>query len=102
MALNVVLVPKPGEKWRMCIVFRDLNKACPRDYYSLPRIDQLVDSTSGCELPSMMDASQGTLDNALLEKTKKGQPHHLRRHILLRGHALQAKKRKNHLPKAGG
>ncbi|KAL0414908.1 UNVERIFIED_CONTAM: Retrovirus-related Pol polyprotein from transposon [Sesamum radiatum] len=56
---NVVLVPKPGGKWRMCIDFRDLNKACPKDFYPLPRIDQLLDSTSGCELLSMMDASQG-------------------------------------------
>ncbi|KAL0445687.1 UNVERIFIED_CONTAM: Pro-Pol polyprotein [Sesamum latifolium] len=56
---NVVLVPKPGGKWRMCIDFRDLNKACPKDFYPLPRIDQLVDSTSGCDLLSMMDASQG-------------------------------------------
>ncbi|KAL0373513.1 UNVERIFIED_CONTAM: hypothetical protein Sradi_3267000 [Sesamum radiatum] len=43
----------------MCVNFRDLNKACPSDYYPLPRIDQLVNSTSGCELLSMMDASQG-------------------------------------------
>ncbi|KAL0411597.1 UNVERIFIED_CONTAM: Pro-Pol polyprotein [Sesamum latifolium] len=56
---NVVLVAKPEEKWRMCIDFRDLNKACPKDCYPLARIDQLVDSTSGCELLSMMDASQG-------------------------------------------
>ncbi|KAL0411005.1 UNVERIFIED_CONTAM: Pro-Pol polyprotein [Sesamum latifolium] len=56
---NVVLVPKPGGKSRMCIDFRDLSKACPKDLYPLPRIDQLVDSTSGCELLSMMDASQG-------------------------------------------
>ncbi|KAL0461245.1 UNVERIFIED_CONTAM: hypothetical protein Slati_0012100 [Sesamum latifolium] len=42
----------------MCIDFRDLNKACPKDFYPLPRIDQLVDSTSGCELLSMMDDSQ--------------------------------------------
>ncbi|KAL0427158.1 UNVERIFIED_CONTAM: Pro-Pol polyprotein [Sesamum latifolium] len=56
---NVVLVPKPGGKWRMCIDFRDLNKACPKDFYPLPRIDQLVNSTSDCELLSMMDASQG-------------------------------------------
>uniref|UniRef100_UPI0037551F2A reverse transcriptase family protein n=1 Tax=Escherichia coli TaxID=562 RepID=UPI0037551F2A len=34
-------------------------KACPKDHYPLPRIDQLVDSTSGCELLSMMDAYQG-------------------------------------------
>ncbi|KAL0428154.1 UNVERIFIED_CONTAM: hypothetical protein Slati_2990200 [Sesamum latifolium] len=43
---NVVLVPKPGGKWRMCIDFRDLNKACSKDFYLLPRIDQLVDSMS--------------------------------------------------------
>ncbi|KAL0415904.1 UNVERIFIED_CONTAM: Pro-Pol polyprotein [Sesamum latifolium] len=55
---NVVIVPKPGGKWRMCIDFRDLNKACPKDFYPISRIDQLVDSTSGCELLSMMDASQ--------------------------------------------
>lgn len=56
---NVVLVPKGGDKWRMCVDFRDLNKPCPRDHYPLPRIDQLVDSTAGCALSSMMDASQG-------------------------------------------
>ncbi|XP_074591721.1 uncharacterized protein LOC141847563 [Curcuma longa] len=39
---NVVLVPKPGGKWRVCIDFRDLNKACPKDCYPLPRIDQLI------------------------------------------------------------
>ncbi|KAL0403332.1 UNVERIFIED_CONTAM: hypothetical protein Sradi_1974000 [Sesamum radiatum] len=43
----------------MYIDFRDLNKACPKDYYPLPRIDQLVDSTSGCKLLSMINASQG-------------------------------------------
>ncbi|KAL0361308.1 UNVERIFIED_CONTAM: Retrovirus-related Pol polyprotein from transposon [Sesamum radiatum] len=55
---NMVLVPKTSEKWRMCIDFQDLNKACPKDFYPLPRIDQLVDSMFGCELLSMMDASQ--------------------------------------------
>ncbi|XP_074590619.1 uncharacterized protein LOC141846475 [Curcuma longa] len=56
---NVVLVPKPGGKWRVCVDFRDLNKACPKDCYPLPRIDQLVDSTSVYELICMMDAYQG-------------------------------------------
>ncbi|XP_075499285.1 uncharacterized protein LOC142537674 [Primulina tabacum] len=56
---NVVLVPKATGKWRMCVDFRDLNKACPKDCYPLPRIDQLVDSTSGFELLSFMDAKQG-------------------------------------------
>ncbi|XP_073021075.1 uncharacterized protein [Primulina eburnea] len=43
----------------MCVDFRDLDKACPKDHYPLSRIDQLVDSTSGYELLSFMDAYQG-------------------------------------------
>ncbi|KAL2226838.1 UNVERIFIED_CONTAM: Retrovirus-related Pol polyprotein from transposon [Sesamum indicum] len=56
---NVVLVPKSSGKWRMCVDFTDLNKACPKDPYPLPRIDNMVDSTAGFELFSMMDAYQG-------------------------------------------
>ncbi|KAL0453505.1 UNVERIFIED_CONTAM: Retrovirus-related Pol polyprotein from transposon gypsy [Sesamum latifolium] len=56
---NVVVVPKASGKWRMCTDFTDLNKACPKDPYPLPRIDLLVDSTVGNELFSMMDAYQG-------------------------------------------
>ncbi|KAL0355804.1 UNVERIFIED_CONTAM: Transposon Ty3-G Gag-Pol polyprotein [Sesamum radiatum] len=68
---NVVLVPKPEGKWRMCIDFRDLNKVCPKDFYPSPRIDQLVDSTSGCELLSMMDASQRYHQIMLAQKDRK-------------------------------
>ena len=38
---NVVMVKKANGKWRMCVDFTDLNKACPKDSYPLPRIDQL-------------------------------------------------------------
>ena len=34
--VNVVMVKKTNEKWRMCIDFTDLNKACPKDSYPLP------------------------------------------------------------------
>jgi hypothetical protein len=53
---NVVLVKKPNNKWRMCVDFTDLNKACPKDSFPLPRIDLLIDSTSGHQLLSFMDA----------------------------------------------
>jgi len=36
---NVVLVKKANDKWRMCVDYTDLNKACPRDTYPLPNID---------------------------------------------------------------
>ncbi|KAL0411422.1 UNVERIFIED_CONTAM: Retrovirus-related Pol polyprotein from transposon opus [Sesamum latifolium] len=59
MVIQCCVGPKPGNKWRMCTDFCDINKACPKDFYLLPRIDQLVDSTSGHELLSLMDTSQG-------------------------------------------
>ena len=43
----------------MCVDFTDLNKACPKDNYPLPRIDRLVDSTTGHKLLSFMDAFSG-------------------------------------------
>ena len=43
----------------MCVDFTDLNKACPKDSYPLPRIDQLMDSTAGHKLLSFMDAFSG-------------------------------------------
>lgn len=56
---NVVLVKKANGKWRVCIDFTDLNKACPKDSYPLPRIDNLVDSTSGHKLYSFLDSFSG-------------------------------------------
>ena len=53
---NVVLVKKANGKWRMCIDFTDLNKAYPKDSFPLPRIDQLVDSTTEHKLLTFMDA----------------------------------------------
>jgi hypothetical protein len=53
---NVVLVKKSSRKWRMCVDFTDLNKACPKDSFPLPRMDVLIESTSGHELLSFMDA----------------------------------------------
>jgi hypothetical protein len=56
---NPVIVPKANGKLRMCIYYTNLNKACPKDPYPLPRIDQIVDSTSGCDLLSFLDAYSG-------------------------------------------
>jgi len=52
---NVVLVKKANGKWKMCVDFTDLNKACPKDSYPLPSIDALVDSASGCKMLSFLD-----------------------------------------------
>ena len=56
---NPVLVKKPNGIWRTCVDFTDLNKACPKDSFPYPRIDQLVDATAGHALLSFMDAYSG-------------------------------------------
>ena len=43
----------------LCIDLTDLNKACPKDPFPLPRIDQTVDSTFGCDFLSFLDAYSG-------------------------------------------
>ena len=56
---SVVLVKKANGKWRLCINFTDINKACPKGSFPLPRIDLIVDATAGHELLSFMDAFSG-------------------------------------------
>jgi hypothetical protein len=53
------MVKKANGKWRMCIGFTDLNKACPKDEFSLPRIDSLVDAAASSELMSLLDCYSG-------------------------------------------
>jgi hypothetical protein len=53
---NPVLVKKKNKKWRMCVDYTGLNKACPKDLFPLPRIDQVVDSIAGCETLCFLDA----------------------------------------------
>ena len=55
---NPVLVIKPNEKWT-CIDFTNINKACPKDSFPLPRIDQLVNTMKGYELLSFIDVYSG-------------------------------------------
>ena len=57
--VNVVLVKKANGKWRMCVDFTSLNKACPKDSFPLLRINQLVDSIAGHKLLTFMDAFSG-------------------------------------------
>ena len=56
---NVVLIPKKDDKVRVCVDFRDLNKASPKDDIPFPHIDMLVDSTAGHSMLSFMDGFSG-------------------------------------------
>jgi hypothetical protein len=52
---NPILVPKKNKDWRMSVDYRDPNKACKKDPFDLPRIDQVEDPTAGCSLLSFLD-----------------------------------------------
>ncbi|GAU46453.1 hypothetical protein TSUD_402200 [Trifolium subterraneum] len=88
---NVVLVKKSNEKWRMCVDFTDLNKACPKDPYPLPSIDRLIDGASeafqqlkvflasppiltrpqlGCPLYLYLAVSENSMSSALVQDIK--------------------------------
>ena len=44
---NTMVVKKKNGKWRVCVDFTDLNRMCPKDPFSMSKIDQLVDATVG-------------------------------------------------------
>ena len=54
-----MLVPKKNGKMRMCIDFTDLNKACKKDPFPLPRIDTSVDKAARCKRFSLLDCFSG-------------------------------------------
>ena len=56
---NTVVVKKKNGKWRVCVDFTNLNRACPKDLFPMPKIDQLVDATYGHPRMSFLDAFQG-------------------------------------------
>ncbi|KAK9932282.1 hypothetical protein M0R45_019525 [Rubus argutus] len=56
---NIVPVKKKNGQVRVCIDFRDLNKACPKDEFPLPNMDILIDSTAGQGMLSFMDGFSG-------------------------------------------
>ena len=69
---NVVLVPKKDERVKICVDYRDLNKACPKDDFPLPHIDVLIDNAATCTMYSFMDGFSGynQILMAIVDKVK--------------------------------
>ena len=65
---NPILVQKKNKEWSMCVDYTDPNKHCPKDPFSLPRIDEVVDSTAGYELLSFLDCYSGYHQISLKEE----------------------------------
>ena len=55
----MVVVPKKGGKWRVCVDYTDLNDTCLKDSLPLPLIDQIVDASVGHDMLSFLDAFFG-------------------------------------------
>ena len=53
------MVTKSNGKWRMCVDYTDLNRACPKDSFPLLKIDQLIDSTAGEQAPKLHECFLG-------------------------------------------
>ena len=68
---NTVVVKKKNGKWRVCVDFTNLNRACSKDPFPMPKIDQLVDSTYGHPRMSFLDAFQGNYQIALAPEDRE-------------------------------
>lgn len=85
----------------MCVDFTDLNKACPKDSFPLPRIDQLVDSTTGHKLLSSWTHFLDTTRFLWMKAIKRNLIRYQPRVTLLQSYALWTEERRSHLPKIG-
>ena len=56
---NIVYVPKLNGEGRMCVDYRDLNRACPKDDFPLPNIDLIVDNIANHALKLFVDSFAG-------------------------------------------
>ncbi|RDX79701.1 hypothetical protein CR513_39842, partial [Mucuna pruriens] len=68
---NIVPVPKKDGKVRMCVDYRDLNRASPKDNFPLPHIDILVDNTAQQAFFSFMDGFSGYNQIMMLPKDRE-------------------------------
>jgi hypothetical protein len=70
--LDPVLVHKKNaNEWRMCVDYTKLNKHCPKDPFGLPQIDQVINSTTGCDLLCFLDCYSGYHQIAIKEEDQE-------------------------------
>jgi hypothetical protein len=71
LANPVLVCKKNSNEWRMCVDYTDLNKHCPKDPFRLSRIDQVIDSTAGCDLLCFLDCYSGCHQIAIKEEDQE-------------------------------
>jgi hypothetical protein len=96
---NPVLVRKKNSNnWRMCVDYTDLNKHCPKDPFGLPRIDQVIDSTAGCDLLCFLDCYSGPPDCYQGRRLGEDHVHHPVWCVQLHDHVFRVEERQSYLP----
>ena len=99
---NVVVVPKKGGKWSVCVDYTNLNDAGPKDSFPLPRIDQIVDASTRDGMLSFLDAFSGYHQIPMYPPdTEKTFFYHPLRALLLQCDAIRVKECRGHLPETG-
>ncbi|GKF63112.1 reverse transcriptase domain-containing protein [Tanacetum coccineum] len=68
---NLVLVKKVDRSWRMCIDFKNINAACPKDYYPLPEIDGKIEPVMGFTFKCFLDAYKGYHQVQMVEEDEE-------------------------------
>jgi hypothetical protein len=99
---NLVLARKKNtNEWRMCVDYTNLNKHCPKDPFGLPQIDQVIDSTAGCDLLCFLDCYSEYHQITIKEKTRRrpGEDciHHSIWRLLLHNNVIRVEERRCHL-----
>jgi hypothetical protein len=71
LANPVLVCKKNSNEWRMCVDYTDLNKHFPKDSFGLLRIDQVINSTAGCDLLCFLDCYSGYHQIAIKEEDQE-------------------------------
>jgi hypothetical protein len=71
LANPILVCKKNTNEWRMCVDYTNLNKHCPKDPFGLPWIDQVIDSTAGCDLLCFLDCYSGYHQIAIKEEDQE-------------------------------